>query len=95
VEKVYRYTPSHAVSSDKVKLLEENGSSTLLFFQKMSIISFVSQVASTYREPNSPQNNHNFGTYGESFPPYDDFGKKNFRYDAEHDFQSPCNKENI
>jgi hypothetical protein len=27
-------------------------------------------VASTYREPNRPQNNRDFGTYGESFPPY-------------------------
>jgi hypothetical protein len=61
----------------------------------MSIISFVSQVASTYREPNCPQNNRDFGTYGESFPPYAWLWKKNFRYDAEHDFQSPCNKENI
>ena len=23
-----------------------------------------------YREPNSPQNNRDFGTYGESVPPY-------------------------
>ena len=23
-----------------------------------------------YREPNRPKNNHDFGTYGESFPPY-------------------------
>ena len=27
-------------------------------------------MASTYREPNRPQNNRDFGTYGESFPPY-------------------------
>ena len=27
-------------------------------------------MASTYREPNGPQNNRDFGTYGESFPPY-------------------------
>ena len=37
---------------------------------KMSIISFVSQAASTYREPNCRQNNHDFGIYGESFSPY-------------------------
>jgi hypothetical protein len=33
----------------------------------MSIISF---AASTYCEPNRPQNNRDFGTYGESFHPY-------------------------
>ena len=27
-------------------------------------------MASTYHEPNRPQNNRDFGTYGESFPPY-------------------------
>ena len=26
-------------------------------------------MASTYRELNRPQNNRDFGTYGESFPP--------------------------
>ena len=36
----------------------------------MSIISFESFAASAYREPNRPQNNRDFGTYGESFPPY-------------------------
>ena len=29
-------------------------------------------MASTYREPNHPQNNRDFGTYGESFPPLPD-----------------------